>query len=367
MGISRSFPTRTTVALALFGIVTVGCGAARPAEPGTPNAPAAPVPRPSGEQLLAISAVPRLQPAPKVQDYLDAVDLVQRAGAGASFESATWSDLDSPAGRAKLTGSLDNMGNRHGFDLLLGVKVIDTTVKATPADLASAPFDSPELMRRFHALIDTLKPGINRRVRYLSIGNEVDAYLSAHPAQWEAYRGFYADAVGYVHSTLPGVSVGVTNTFEGARGPAASKVAELNRLSDVEILTYYPLGPGFVPRPPSTARADLAEMVALAGARPLVLQEVGYPSDARLSSSEQAQATFVAEVLTAWRAAGAKVGLLNWFALHDLTPDLCDKLAGYYGLPKDPNFAAYLCSLGLRRADGTPKPAWQTLLDQQHR
>jgi hypothetical protein len=128
-------------------------------------------------------------------------------------------------------------------------------------------------------------------------------------------------------------------------------------------MTYYPLGARFVPHPPDTANADIAQMVSMAAGRPLVLQEVGYPSSTRLSSSEGVQAEFATRVMAAWHAAGPKIPLLNWFALHDLTTDVCDTFTRYYALPGDANFAAYLCTLGLRRADGAPKPSWQAFID----
>jgi len=308
--------------------------------------------------VLGISAVPRLQPPPGLQDYLDAAALVRDAGARAGFESATWSDLDTPAGRSKLTDAVGSAAGRANA-VLLTIKVIDTTVKAVPSDLAGSTFDSAALVGRFHALLDQLRPALAGKLRYLSIGNEVDVYLGAHPEAMEPYRRFLADAVGYAHTLFPGVLVGVTSTYDGAR-----RVSTLNDLTDVVVLTYYPLGPRFVPRPPSTAAPDLAAMLELAGDRPLVLQEVGYPSDPVLSSSEQRQAEFVTAILAAWKAAGARVPMLNWFALGDFTTQLCDQLTGYYGLGGDRNFGAYLCSLGLRRVDGTPKAGWQALLDR---
>jgi hypothetical protein len=311
--------------------------------------------------VFGISTVPRLQPPPGPQDYLDALDEVRSAGARGSFESASWSDLATKAGLAKLVDDVTS-AQRRADAVLLTLKVLDTTNRTTPPDLAEQPFDSPEVERRFHALIDTLKPKLGPTLRYLSIGNEVDVYLGANPKTFDAYARFYADAVAYVHATLPGVAVGVTGTFEGARSGFAAKLAQLNRSSDVVVLTYYPLGARFVPRPPGTATADVAQMVSIAAGKPLVLQEVGYPSATRLSSSEDAQAQFATAVIAAWRAAGPKIPLLNWFALGDLTPQLCDSFTGYYNLPADANFSAYLCTLGLRRVDGTAKPAWSAFV-----
>jgi hypothetical protein len=348
-----------TLAVVVSAVAALACAGPKPhSAPLAAPASSAPVPGP----VFGISTVPRLMPAPGPRDYLDAVDEVRTAGAHGSFESATWSDLATPAGLDKLVGTLTSAQQRYDV-VLLTLKVLDTTNRTTPADLSSLPFDAPEVERRFHALIDTLRPNLGPKVRYISVGNEVDVYLAANPRTFDAYARFYSDAVSYVHSTLPGVSVGVTGTFEGARGGFAAKLAQLNRSSDVVVLTYYPLGPGFVPRPASTAGPDIAQMLQIAAGRPLVLQEVGYPSATRLSSSEGAQAEFATQVMSAWHAAGSKIPLLNWFALGDLTAQVCDSFTGYYSLPGDANFAAYLCSLGLRRVDGVPKASWQAFLD----
>lgn len=103
-------------------------------------------------------------------------------------------------------------------------------------------------------------------------------------------------------------------------------------------------------------------MVELAKKRPLILQEVGYPSSTELSSSEAKQAQFVTNVFRAWGASAPRIPFLNVFLLHDLPSQKCEELAKYYGLPHDLNFRAFLCSLGLRHADGTPKLAWTSLV-----
>ena len=344
-----------TVFVVLAAVFAFACGGPRP-RPVVVNPPSL-----SSGPVFGISTVPRLVPAPGPQDYLDAVEAVRTSGARGAFESASWSDLATDAGLAKLVDALTAAQQRDDV-VLLTLKVLDTNNRTTPADLSALAFDAPEVERRFHGLVDTLKPHLGPKVRYLSIGNEVDVYLAANMKAFDAYARFYADAVSYVHTTLPGVSVGVTGTFDGSRGGFAAKMAQLNRSSDVVVMTYYPLGPRFVPRPPSTAGPDIAQMLTIAAGRPLVLQEVGYPSATRLSSSESAQGQFATQVISAWHAAGPKIPLLNWFALGDLTAEVCDTFTRYYALPGDANFAAYLCSLGLRRVDGVPKASWPAFL-----
>ena len=316
---------------------------------------------------LGISPVPRLIPSPTGQDYIDAISLSYNTGARGQFVSYRWSDLEPSSGVyrfADFSRTLEYLGNGRGFGILLGLQVVNTNVKETPSDLLALPFDSLRVKQRFHTLIDSLARYLNPHVHYLSIGNEVDVYCSVHPDQWSAYRNFYDDAVRYIHSTVPGLRVGVTSTFSGATGSEAGQVSALNSSSDVYILTYYPLAENFLVRDPSSPQVDFPQMIRLAGARLLILQEVGYPSAQLLGSSEQKQADFVTYAFSAWSAAGKQLQFLNFFALHDFSEQLCDTLLRYYGVPDTAaSFKAYLCSLGLRRADGTPKQSWQAMTD----
>lgn len=288
----------------------------------------------------------------------NALEMVYNAGARGIFDTATWQALEPTAGHFELGGIRDstNYARARSLEMGLGIQVINTTAKETPPDLAGVPFNSPLMKARLRALIDALRPYLNKQVKYVSIGNEVDVYLAKHPSEWGAYKELYQDARSYLHAVAPGIKVGVTMGFDGAAG---SQAADLTAASDVIILTYYPLRERYLVRPPSAPLADFPKMVALAKGRPVVLQEVGYPSAAQLGSSEALQAEFVTNVFAAWRAGGGSIPLLNFFVLHDLTARACDDYARYYGLPNDANFKAYLCSLGLRHANGTPKPAWE--------
>ena len=319
----------------------------------------------AGIITLSISPVPRLIPSPTEQDYIDAINLAYNTGARGQFVSYRWSDLEPSMGLHRfsdISRTLEYLGNGRGLGILLGLQVVNTNVKETPSDLLTAPFDSVRMKQRFHALVDSLAPYLNRHVYYLSIGNEVDVYCSLHPDQWSAYKNFYDDAVRYIHLAIPWVRVGVTVTFNGAVGPDAGRVSELTSSSDVYILTYYPLASNFIVRDPTSPQVDFPQMISLAGLRLLIVQEAGYPSAQRLGSSEQQQTDFVTYVFSAWSAAGRQQQFLNFFALHDFSEQLCDSLLHYYGAPDTAaNFKAYLGSLGLRRADGTPKLSWQAL------
>jgi len=349
----HNFPA---AALLLVAILASGCS----------DGPRVPATQPAQKRFLSLSVNPRPEPPPQPQDFIDAFTLAYNAGARGQYLFFTWSTLEPQAGVYNFRELDDATQQLLSFgyqQFLLNIAVVNTIPKETPRDLVGVGFNTPQMKERFHALLDALRPHLDRRFVYLSVGNEVDGYLAADAAAWQAYKDFYEDTLRYIHQTLPGIKVGVTVMFGGAVGSAAANITNLTSASDVYILTYYPPTQGTSSAAPQAPRTDFPRMVALARGRPVILQEVGYPSSPVLSSSEADQAQFVSTVFDAWQAQGATIPFLNFFLLHDLTDATVNDLLGYYGLPPDPNFFAFLRTLGLRRVDGSAKPAWQALVD----
>jgi hypothetical protein len=324
-----------------------------------------PVSAQENSQTLGIIYNPPSEPPPTAWDYLISVGMADNAGINGAVVAYRWSQIEPTAGELDVTQAADdlNMTSRWlGYTTLLGIQLLNTTDKETPADLLDVSFDDPRMLERFEALFEALLPHLNENVRYLSIGNEVDGYLAAHPEEWEAYRAFYEAAAAYVHQAAPSLQVGITFTFGGAL-TYPDEFAWLNEASDVIILTYYPSSEGFTFDNPAAPLDDFPRMVEIAGGRPVVLQEVGFASSELLGSSEADQAAFVSSVFSAWEQAGNAVPFLDFFLLHDLPDQMCSELEAYYGLQHE-RFHAFLCTLGLRRADGTPKQAWDTFAEQ---
>lgn len=338
------------VFLLMFLAALTGCSSAGTKVVST----VAPDPR-----IMAITA----NPVPP-QDAISAANFVAGVGARGAVSSFTWSALET----SPEAYSLQNLNNNiaffslKGFTIYLGIQVINTVPKETPSDLLGVAWSDPNMKSRFHALLDAIHPLLTPQVHYISIGNEVDVYLTNHPLEWASYQNFYEDALSYIHQTMPGIQVGVTATFSGAAGAAQANVVQLNTMSDVWIFTYYPLGPGFVPKGPQSPLNDFTTMLALAGTRQVLLQEVGYPTSSIISSSEGDQAAFVTNVFQTWETHMQQMPFLNYFLLHDLASNTCSSIAQYYNDPNDPTFQAYLCSLGLRNTDDTPKLGWESLV-----
>jgi hypothetical protein len=317
------------------------------------------------QQVLSISASPRYDPPPNIADIFAGLALAADAGVTGDFHSERWSALEPSLGAYVLTdveNYLKLINGAYDYTLLLGVQALNTTAKETPSDLLDVPFDDPRMIAAFTALFDALRPSLTENVRYFSIGNEVDVYLSAHPEEWPAYKVFFDTAAAYIHESAPWIQVGVTFTFSGALANP-EEFAQLNEASDVVILTYYPFEDAFAFDDPAAPLRDFPRMIELAGGRPLILQEAGYPSAELTGSTPQMQADFVRHVFEAWAAADDAIPFLNFFLLHDFSEQMCSDFELYYNLP-DERFHAFLCSLGFREADGTPKPSWETFIQE---
>ena len=316
-----------------------------------------------GAPLVGVSVSPP-EGAAGTQAFLDTFRLARNAGVRFLFLSHTWGgDLEKAPGVLDLKPLADEVRNLPllGFDTFsITIKTLDTTNRTLPPDLQARAWDDPVLLARWDAFVDALADLLTaapRRVRWVSLGNEVDVYLGAHRTEMEAYARFVERGRLRLRARFPGLPVGVTTTHDGRRD-RPDLFRRLNRATDAVFLTYYPLGPDFGVRPVADVPADFAHMVRAAGNKPLLLQEVGFPADPLLNSSEEKQAAFVDAVFDQTAKYKAHVGFVNFFLMHDFGSALVDGFVGYYGLPNNARFRAFLATLGLRRANGTPRKAW---------
>ncbi len=304
---------------------------------------------------------------PQSDDYTSAFNLAVEAGVRGQTIAWRWSDLEPSPGTFRLNEAADNIQlfcKEQNFTVLVTLMVLDGPLRQTPSDLAEILFDSDQMKSRFHALVDSVAPLMDSHVRYVAVGSEVDLYLSKHPEQWEPYERFYQDAVDYIHQKMPDVKVGVCATYPGAVGPDAQKISSLNKHSDVWVTTYYPVDDNFRPAGPTAAISALPSMVEAAAGLPVVIQEIGYPSSVLIAGSEQDQAEFISNTFDAWAMEGDKIPFLSFWLMYD-TPQAELEEETVQRKPAEPaRFKAFRGSLGLRRSDGTPKPAWSALIEK---
>ena len=309
--------------------------------------------------LLALSPYPKLGLALNVPEgggqdaYLVAMRQQVRLGLDGGTISVKWDEI-AQSGTKPLS---DGIGGATfmGQKVLLTIATIDTVKRRLPPSLMGAGWDDPGLQRQFDGLLEGLSPIVKGHISWLSLGNEVNPYLTAHPQEQAPYLRFLAHSRGTVHRLLPGVGVGVTATCTDAmQDPALAK--RLQQGMDATVFTYYTLQ-GLNPGGSLRTEGDFSFMEQVAGARPLLLQEIGCPASPRAGSSEEIQARFVQEVFEQLDRNASTVQLAVFFMQCDFSKSAVAVLTGYYGLDQAP-FAAFLGSLGLRDATGKPRKAW---------
>lgn len=289
------------------------------------------------------------------EEYIAAIRTQIRLGLDGCGTTIKWDEYEAQKGKP-LT-DFNGVIRITNQETLVTISTIDTIKRRLPADVSGLKWDSPEMLARFDAFLREIAPRLDKRVKWISLGNEVDGYLRAHPDEIDAYIRFLAHSRGVLKGLKPEIQVGVTITcMDSLKSPELAK--RLIEGMDIAILTYYPLD-GMRTCELSEIPSHFAFMSALAGAKPLVLQEIGYPSSPLCNSSEEKQAGFVKAVFAQLDRLGAKVPLALYFLQSDFPPSVMKVLEQYYGL-SDPKFLAYLKTLGLTDDKGKPKLAWKT-------
>lgn len=307
-----------------------------------------------GDRVLSIDIVEAAG-----EDYGDALAVAEELGAQDVVISLSWSHLEPEPGVYDFTypDIIEAFYPSQGLPVGLMIGPIDTNNDVRPSDLRALAFDHPTVVARYQTLIDTVLSRVpSVELTTLALGNEVDALLD-DAASWEAYRVLYEAGAARVRALRPEATVGVKVTFGGLTGSTAALAAELNTTSDAILTTYYPLDPDFTVRDPDVVAQDFAELVRRYPTTPLEILEVGYPASPTCDSSDETQAQFVTELFAAWDTYADHITRMSYSFLTDFSPDSVDELETYYGI-SDPAFLAYLSSLGLRRHDGSHRPAY---------
>ncbi|MCF6286925.1 MAG: M48 family metalloprotease [Candidatus Hydrogenedentes bacterium] len=167
-------------------------------------------------RILSLTDLPPLDPMPGPEDFLAAIEKSKVAGCSGAVLTYSWPSLEPRKGAFTLEELKGAVALNEGRVLYLGIQVLNTTVKEFPHDLSGRAFDDPQLIERFRTFLDGLAPLLQHRVRFLSIGNESDVYLSIHPDETDAFGVFLNAARDHAKHIAPELLVGTTLTDAGA-------------------------------------------------------------------------------------------------------------------------------------------------------
>ncbi|MEZ4299703.1 MAG: hypothetical protein R3B70_32435 [Polyangiaceae bacterium] len=312
--------------------------------------------------LVGISPTPASSagmPAPVAEIEAELTTLA--AGARAAVLVLPWDELAASDGAdlAKIAAFYAG----HGKRISISVAVVDRMVDRRPAALDGFAWSAPETITAMKATLDSLFEITGDEVRFVTFGRDADIYLQAHPDERAGFVAFAKAACAYikVHPDAPAdVEVGVGFTTEAPKNETAFK--DLIDFQDVVAFSYFP----GMSAPGQAAAADVASTVTkladAAGKKRIVLTGAGLASDPVAGGSEDAQQKFFATLFGAVAARRESFALVNVVELNDAPDDACAAWAESQGDAPGGPLTAYACSMGLFRDDGTPRPAWSTVL-----
>lgn len=304
-----------------------------------------------------------------LQYFTEALDTVKANAPSAAVTILWgWERIEPDSGEDLIDKEV--MGVEHsisrGFSdsQYIAVTVIDTVKRVLPDDISELAWNDPILLKRYGEVLDRLKAKLPHSPDYFVVANEADVYFEKHPEEVAAFIEFASAAQKEIKARFPNAKTGITVTYEGLHkgGVRAEIVKKFLRISDKAFFTFYPV---FEMKPYDPLRTpDLLDaMIAAAGSKGVVLQEVGYPSG-KAGVYQDKQAEFYATIIPAIQQR-QEIEFASIFALHDFDEKTCDMLTGYYGFggllgltPWVRDFKDFICTLGLKDAQGQPKPAW---------
>ena len=229
-----------------------------------------------------------------------------------------------------------------------------SAARKTPLYLNDEPWDSPAMKQAYHKMLDQVLVLV-AQLRLVApaapvtigFGNEVNMYLNRlNPDQterseqerlqeWAQYKDFVRDAQAYLESRDPLVYGTVTTTWVGDCGygdwlrnpvggqpchPWGGLSLDLALETDLLTFTYYPRHLLPWEATPQDMRAAVAldfglmNAGAQAALKPILLQEIGYPSP---TPGTATQHDFLEAAFSEWSKYYVNIWGMSYFSLHD--------------------------------------------------
>jgi hypothetical protein len=288
-----------------------------------------------------------------------------QAGSRLVFVCPKWEEIEPSPGQYNFTDVDERVriAKQTGSVILLNLRLIDTSRKTAPAAYRDWDWDDQRLEAKVGSAYQALAQHLEGRARWVTVGNEVDTYFSSHRREIEPYARMLRAITPGLRRDFPNTPIAVNFTTTAA-GDLQGKFSEITNQTDVYSLNYYPINANFTFRDPSTCTQELQTILNAASAKPIVFQEMGYPSSTRLGSSEDKQAQFLGVVLQVVGANRGRVQAVNFNWRSDLPDSVVRDLTKYYKLNDSENFREFLATLGWFHQDNTPKKIWYVFQKQ---
>ncbi len=207
----------------------------------------------------------------------------------------------------------------------------------------------------------------NVAARYLILGNALDVHYASLSAEEQVA---FADFISRLLPMLTGhpsrpkhLAIGYNSTLASQLAPSPA-LKDWSERSEVIGIDWFALDDELMAVDPASVAETMQRLVKVqAHARPIVLQQVAYPSAAIAGGSTGDQAGFYTQLFDAVSLLGHRIQFVSVSSLDEPDRAACVTRAGDFGFPSDQRFTEAWCSIGLRARDLTPKPAYHAVLE----
>jgi hypothetical protein len=321
---------------------------------------AAAEPKPRGDRWLGVGVTD-----PKDKDYEKAFTEAQGVGMRHLVLSFDWRDLETKPGVFAPSPDFLEIANAwyppRKVPVHLMIRPLHTNQDARPEHLKGKPFDAPEMIASFKALLDWIFSRCpDLEIPSISIGSESDIWLGEDEAKWTQFGAFLRETAAHARKLRPGIRVASEATYAAFSGKAEPRLRALVAHCDVVGASHYPVNESFAAAKPAEIREVFRKVAAFAGRKPVFFYQLGYPSGEGCRSSEARQAEFIREMFAAWDAHAVAIPFVNLTWSEDIPKEAVEGYTKYYQFDA-PGFRDFLGSLGMRHAGGKAKEAWGAL------
>jgi hypothetical protein len=339
----------------------------RPA-PTFPNAPAPNPPvrgaaaaglKPSSAVLIGLDSNPSANEGYTDNSKRNRFRMATDSGVNYVYLHPKWDEIEPRAGQYKWDeiDLFSGLADQSKLPVSVNLRIIDTNQRAMADSYKGWRWNDPRMAQKLKDALRAMAPHLRNRVKWIAIGNEVDAYFGNHKGEIGEYAQLIQSVLPTVRELFPGAGFTINFTY-GAEGDINRLYGPLTNLVDLYSWTYYPLNGDFTFKSPNNASNDIARLVDSAGSKLVLIQEVGYASAPQVNSSEDIQAQFLQNVFDALRAHRDRIIAANFVWMSDLPDKVVNDLTAYYKAGNADKMKAFLGSLGYYKTNGQPKKAW---------
>jgi hypothetical protein len=220
------------------------------------------------------------------------------------------------------------------------IKYID---RGLPADLMNKSFNDTTVINRFKTLLDSIHTYLsNTELSGLIIGNEIDLYFNQHPSEWSEYKDFYHAVCPYAQQLWNNqVDVGTEVCRETLCTHYPVQLQEINQVSDIIAVSYYPIDASYHGKEMSEIEADFDEILQLYPTQKIYIEETGYPTGQHNLSNELKQSQYINFLFSYWDKHPTQIVYIGMLWLTEISDNLVNTFVEDYGMSSSTELDAF--------------------------